>query len=242
MTGPAVVAARPGLHGPHRSDRKRPLLRRGRLPHRSVAPGPPGADHACAQRPCPLRLGPLRLPSPDRAAASQAARRRRDRDGRVRRAACPRRRRDLVPSGRACAGLGADPGRASRRGLGCLGRLQARGRRGRGRVRTAAMRRLHHRIDVRSADLSLAAPGGERMPPSTAGGGTTPPRAARACSMPMPSARRSASSRMSTYRSGRSSATARSSRSMRCIGRRERPYRRRFSSAMSTVSAGSPAR
>ena len=121
---------------------------------------------------------------------------------RLRRDPDPQRRRDVAPSGGPCARLGADPRRASRRGLGRLGRLQARERRRVGALRAAALPRLHHRIDLRPADLSLAAASGDLRPRSTPGGATTPPRAAPACSTPMRSARRSACSPMSTRRSG----------------------------------------
>ena len=69
--------------------------------------------------------------------------------------------RAFAPSGGPCAGLGAGARRASRRGLGRVGRLQARERRGVGRFRAAALRRVHHRIDLRPADLSLAPAGGD---------------------------------------------------------------------------------
>ena len=145
-------------------------------------------------RPRPLRVGALRLPSADRADPQEAPGRRRDRDGRIWRAARPQRRRDLASSRRPRARLGAGPGRAERRGLGRLGRLQGRGRRRRGRLRAAPLQRLHHRIRP-SACRSTA--GGRRprsSPGSSAGGGRTPPRAARASSTPMRSARRSACS------------------------------------------------
>ena len=92
--------------------RPRPLLRRRRLPYRSLAPGCARGDHACAFRPRALRIGCLCLPSRHGADPAQAPRRRRDRDRSLRRNPDPQRRRDVAPSGGPRAGLGANPRRA----------------------------------------------------------------------------------------------------------------------------------
>ena len=120
--GSLSAALRP--HGPDRADRSRPLLRRRRLPYRSVAAG------------SRARRSPMRTPiTPasarismsaiaDRADPQETPRRRRDRDRGLRRGPDPQRRRDLAPPGRPCAGLRAGPRGASRRSLGRVGRLQ----------------------------------------------------------------------------------------------------------------------
>ena len=179
------------------------------------------------QRPRALRLGSLRLPARLAPDPEKAAGRHRDRDRGVWRDADAQRRQRLVPSGRPCAGLGADPRRTSRRGLGRFGRLQARARR-----RVAPFEPV--RCDTFITESTFGLPIYRWRPQArirsrrlTPGGATTPRPAAPASSSPIRSARRSACSRMSTPRSGRSSATARSSRSTRCIAQRASPCRRR---------------
>ena len=133
----------------------------------------------------------------------------------------PLRRSPEPASGRPRARLGAGAARARRARLGRVGRLLRRRQRrrcARGQpdlraVRAGALRLLHHRVDLRPADLPLAAASASCSPRSMHGGAPMPMPAAPACCSATRSARRSASSRASTARSGRSSCTARSSRS-----------------------------
>ena len=150
---------------------------------------------------------------------TQAARRRRDRDRRLWRGSDPQRRRALASSRRPRAGLGADPRRAMRRGLGRLGRLQARERWRLGALRARPLPRVHHRIRPSACRSTAGARRPRFSPRSTPGGARTPRPAAQASSMPMRSARRSGCSRMSIPRSGRSCVTARSRRSTRSTAR-----------------------
>ena len=120
-----------------------------------------------------------------------------DRDRGLRRDPDAQRGRDFASSGRPRAGLSAGSRGAERRDLGRVGRLQARGRRSRRRLRAAALPRLHHRIDLRPAHLPLAARRPRHSRRSTPGGARTSPRGARASSSPTRSARRSACLRTS---------------------------------------------
>ena len=79
------------------------------------------------------------------------------------------------------------------RGLGGLGRLQGRARRHVRAVRGRPLPRVHLRVDVRAAHLSLAGAGGRSSTRSTPGGAPTRPRAGRACCSPTRWANRSGS-------------------------------------------------
>ena len=173
------------------------------------------ADHSRARpRPLPRRRA-------GRGRAAHAPRRgHRPADAGLRRGDRAPRRAGQLPSGRPRARLGAGAARASRPGLGRLGRLlrrrrrrrPARGQRHLRAVRAGALPLLHHRIDLRPADLPLAAAGRAVRRDRRLVAAATPKPAAPACSSATPSARRSASWPASTARSGRSSCTARSSR------------------------------
>ena len=76
--------------------------------------------------------------------------------------------------------LGAGAHRASRRGVGRLRRLQDRSRSDLRAVRAGALPHLRHRVDLRPADLSLAAAGARSSRRSTPGGAPTATRARRA--------------------------------------------------------------
>ena len=93
--------------GPHRLNRPRALLRRGRFSHRSLAPRFARDHHPCAFRPRALRLGGLCLPPRHGADLAQAPGRSHDRDGGLRRDPDAQRGRDLVSSRRPRAGLRA---------------------------------------------------------------------------------------------------------------------------------------
>ena len=95
----------------------------------------------------------------DRPDPQETPRRRGGRDGGLRRGPDPRRRRGLAPSGRPRPRVGAGPRRAEGRRLGRLGRLQGRAGRRHGRLRAGRVQCLHHRIDLRPADLPLAPAG-----------------------------------------------------------------------------------
>ena len=119
----------------------------------------------------------------------------------VRRGRRPLRRSPQLSPGRPRARLGAGAARARGPRLGRVGRLLRRRqqrRRARGQpdlraVRAGALPLLHHRIDLRPADLPLAAAGRAVRRRSTTGGAPTPTPAAPACCSATPSARRSGS-------------------------------------------------
>ena len=192
--------------GHRRRNRRGPVLPAGRLLHRSVAPGRSRGDHA---RALPRRGAVGRR-------AARAAR------GEI---ACTLAygeaiehngvRVSLHPAGHV---LGSAQVRLEHRGRVWVAsgdyfvsgvehderHLRA--------VRAGALRLLHHRIDLRPADLPLAAAGrGVRRDRRLVARQRRRP-AAPACCSATASARRSACCRASTRRSGRSSCTARSSR------------------------------
>ena len=76
----------------------------------------------------------------------------------------PQRRQRQLPSGRPCAGLGADRGRASGHAHRRLRRLQAAQRCDLRAVRADALRRVHHRGDLRPAGVSPSARHAKRSP------------------------------------------------------------------------------
>src|SRR5580704_8694914 len=138
------------------ADAGRRLLQIGRLPYRPDAAGRAGADHACPFRSCPRRpwrrAGNAGDPRPD-AAALRREFRRLDASGGLWRKSRARRRQSDVPSRRPCARLGADRGRGRRPARGCLRRLQECRRSDLRAVRAGAVRRVHHRGDVRAAGV-----------------------------------------------------------------------------------------
>ena len=173
----------------------------GRLLHRPVAAGRSRRHHARARR----SLAPRQLALPRRRAGRRRAanppRRDRPADAALRRNDRPLRRSPQLSSRRPRSRLGAGAARARGARLGRVGRLLRRRqqrRRARGQpdlraVRAGPLPLLHHRIDLRPADLSLAAAGRAVRRRSTSGGAPTPTPAAPACSSATPSARRSGS-------------------------------------------------
>ena len=117
----------------------------------------------------------------------------------------------LAASGRPCARLGAGATGLRRPCVGGIGRLQARSRSDLCAVRTGAVRRFRHRVDVRAADVIAGRTPRWCFPISTPGGRATRPRAEPASSIATRSAKRSGSSPASTPRPVRCSAMARSS-------------------------------
>ena len=201
-------------------------MRRGRLSHRSLAPGSARHHHPCAFRPRALRLGGLCLPSRHGADPSQAPGRRHDRDGDLRPNPDAQRGRAFVSSRRPCARLGAGSRGLEGRDLGRFGRLQARERRRFARLRADPLSRLHHRVDLRPADLPLA-PASRDIRRDRRLAAREHRRRAREHSVRL-CARQgaAAASPMSIRRLARSSVTARSRRSTRSIARPESPCRR----------------
>ena len=125
----------------------------------------------------------------------------------------PQRRAAVAASGRPRARLGAGAARAWRARVGRVGRLQDRARRHLRALRAGALRHLHHRVDFRPADLSLADAGGAVRRDQRLVARATPQQGARVgAASATRSARRSASCAAWTPRSARSSCTARSSR------------------------------
>ena len=108
----------------------------------------------------------------------------------LRRKRQPRRRESHLPSRRPCARLGADRGRGERAARRRLRRLQERSRSDLRAVRTGAVRRLHHRGDVRAAGVPpWRCRRRDRQAPAL---GRAVSRSARISSAPIRSARRSA--------------------------------------------------
>ena len=145
-----------------------PVLPAGRLLHRPLAAGRACRHHPCACRPRAPRPRPLPGRGPGgRGAARPARRGDRPADAALRRGDRASRRAPQLPSRRPCARLGPGAARARRPGLGRLGRLlprrrprrPARGQRHLHAVRAGALPLLHHRVDLRPADLPLAAAG-----------------------------------------------------------------------------------
>ena len=121
------------------------------------------------------------------------------------------------------------------RGVGGLGRLLRQRRRPRRQrhlraVRAGALRVLHHRVDLRPADLPLARAGRGAARHQRLVAGQCRQPGAPACCSATASARRSACWPGSTRRSGRSSRTARSRRSTPPIARPAWRCRRRAAS------------
>ena len=112
---------------------------------------------------------------------------------RLRRKRQPRRRESNVPSRRPCARLGADRGRGERAAHRRLRRLQGRRRSDLRAVRTRAVRRLHHRGDVRAAGVPPRR--SRRRDREASCIRSRCFRSARISSAPIRSARRNASSR-----------------------------------------------
>ena len=195
------------LERPGRAAPRRPVLPAGRLLHRPVAAGRARRHHPCACRPCAPRPRPL--PRARRRPKACCA------PGSARRSRCrrwPTARRSSTTAcavslhpGRPCARLGPGAARARRPGLGRLGRLlrrrrapTARGQRHLRALRAGALRLLHHRIDLRPADLPLAAAGRAVRRDRRLVARATPRPAAPACCSATASARRSASCTAST--------------------------------------------
>jgi hypothetical protein len=134
-----------------------PVLPAGRFLHRPLAAGGARRHHARAFGPRPRR--PRALPGPHRQrrhAAHAAGAGHQPADAALRRGhRAPRRARVAAP-GRPCAGLGAGAAGTWRARVGGLGRLQDRARRHLHALRAGALRHLHHRVDLRPADLPLA--------------------------------------------------------------------------------------
>ena len=176
-----------------RADAVRRVLQVRRLPHRPDPGGGEGADHPWPFRPCARRprrgarhAGDARL----HAAALRREFRRPHAGGPLRRDADARRRARHLPSGRPRARLGADRGRgqwpADRR----LRRLQGRARSDLRAVRAGALRRVHHRGDVRPAGVPPRQSGRRDRAAAALGRSCFP--SARISSAPIRSARRSA--------------------------------------------------
>ena len=172
-------------------------------------------------RPCAPRLAPLpcrglgrRLPAPPARAGG------RDRRPPFRPAPGVRRRGGLVPPCRPRAGLRPDPDRGGRRGLGDLGRLQARGRSQlRGASRSCRAMSSSPRRRSRCRSIAGTRPAVRSTSWSPGGTPTRPPGAPRCCSA-MRSARRSGCWRSSPRGpSARCWCTARSRRSWTPIAR-----------------------
>ena len=104
-----------------------------------------------------------------------------DPGGRLGREHPPRRRDGALHAGRPCAGLGADRHRGRRHPRRGVGRLQARRGPDLPALRGRALRRLHHRGDVRPAGVP---------PPRHAGRGAQAPRFRRPVSRTRPYRRR----------------------------------------------------
>ena len=182
------------LHRYPDADAARAVLPDGRLPHRSCPSRRAGADHA---RPFGPRAGRPRRRAGDardlahHGGALRRRLRRIERGGGARRGAAHRRGHGPLRAGRPRARLGPDRHRGRRLPDRRLGRLQARGRPDLPPVRARALRRVHHRGDVRPAGVP---------PPAGARRDRKAPRARWRCSRSAPtssastrSARRSAS-------------------------------------------------
>ena len=148
-----------------------------------------------------------------------------DAGGGARRGDRDRRRRRHLPSRRPCARLGADRGGEGRHAHRRLGRLQAPRRPDLPRLRAGALRRLHHRGDLRAAGLPPSRR--PRRDPKAARLGRASSPSARISSAPMRSARRSASSRCCA----RPAMTSRSTSTARCSGSATSTRRRASTSA-----------
>ncbi len=218
------------------------LLRRRRLPRRSVGAGRSRRDHprALGPRACGQRALPLRG-ARDRAAARAAGARGGDRGARVRRAHRHERRQGVAASGRARARQRAGAHRARGRGLGRVGRLQARARPHVRALRGGALPHVRDRVDLRAAGLSLAPGsgddrgGGRVVARERRGGareralrlrlrqGAAPPRLGGRRDRPHPPARRRGEPRPRVSRRGR--AIAAGARGDRAAARDERGRR-----------------
>ena len=156
-----------GMSGPRRRASGRALLPAGWLLHRSLAARGARGHHPRARRPRAAGSRPLSR------VASGGAGHARPPPGYPAAGAgvwgdpSPRWRRRKPASRGPRAGLGTGPHRASRRGVGCVGRLLRRRRARRPAraqphvrsVRAGALPLLHYRVHVRIADLSLGAAG-----------------------------------------------------------------------------------
>ena len=178
------------------------VLPAGWLLHRSLAARGAGSHHPRARRPRPRRPRPLSCVARGRAGHARAPARRPSADARVRRDPSPGRRVREPSSCRPRARLRAAAHRASRRSVGRLRRLlhswRAATRAARARRSSRCAATVHHRVDVRPADLSLGAAGRGVRGRSTRGGAANATR--RPCERPVRatrSARRSACSRAS---------------------------------------------
>ena len=175
------------------ADAVRRVLPDRRLPYRPDAAGGQGRDHPRPFR--PRAAGPRRGAGhagdarPDAAALRRQFRR--FHAGReARRDADARRREGDVPSGRPCARLRAGRGRVQGTEDRRLRRLQGRARSDLRAVRARALRRVHHRGDVRPAGVPPRRCRRARSPSSCIPSRCFP--SARIWSAPIRSARRSA--------------------------------------------------
>ena len=122
------------------------------------------------------------------------------------------RRARLAPPRRTYSRLGTNSRRASAARCGSSRAITRPTRIRRARRSRSSVPHVHHRVDLRPADLPLAPAGRSVRRDARAGGAATPKRDVRRSSTPTRSARRSGCSRgCATRRSARSTRTARSS-------------------------------
>ena len=192
----------PTQRRPRRPAPRRPLLPAGRLLHRPVAAGRSRRHHARARRPLAPRQRALPRRGAGRRRAAHAARRR---------STCRRCRTARRSTTSACASacipaghvLGSAQVRLEHGGRVWVAsgdyyvagseRRRARGQPDLRAVRAGALPLLHHRVDLRPADLPLAAAGRAVRRHRRLVARATPTPAAPACSSATASARRSAS-------------------------------------------------
>ena len=122
-------------------------------------PGRAGGHHPCPFRPRARRPRPLPGANRQRRHPAHPPRRDHAADPALRRGDRAPRGAAVAASGRPRARLGAGAAGTCRPRLGRLRRLQDRARRHLRALRTGALRHLHHRVDLRPADLPLADPG-----------------------------------------------------------------------------------